>query len=369
MAGRPGGAPNLASPVKPVRSPLGVAGALLAGLVLLGACGDDEPAPAAVVDGTEITQQDVVDELEAIAGNGDYLEALEGRGVDVLGEGEGNFTTAFASDVLARQIQYTIVANEVARRDLQVDDECRAAAQDEVVRGLNDFSQTGDGQTVFDNFPEAYRDNLVTWNSGVLILQGDLAGRPCIDEAAIEDYFAENEAQFTQVCARHILVATAAEADAVVADLAAGSDFATIAAERSTDAGSGAQGGDLGCAAAGGYVPEFQEAVVRQDIGVVGAPVESEFGFHVIVVDSREEAVLDDVRDEVVTALAEEVQAGFGEWFNTALPAADVTVDERYGTWDAASASITRPVADGDDTGTTSETGDSETGSTTTTSG
>jgi PPIC-type PPIASE domain len=347
-----GAAPNLAPLVNSVgttpparRALLAVA---LAALGLLAACGDDEPEAAAVVDGTEISQQDVVDELEAIAGNGDYLEALESRGVDVLGEGEGNFTTAFASQVLARQIQYTIVTNEVARRGLEVDDECRAAARDEVVRGLSDFSQTGDGQTVFDNFPENYREKLITWNSGVLILQGDLAGRPCIDEAALEDYFDEHAAEFTEVCAHHILVPTVEEANTVVADLAAGADFATIATERSTDTGSGAQGGDLGCAPAGGYVPEFRDAVVGQEIGVVGAPVESEFGFHVIRVDSREEPILDDVRGEVVTAVAQEVQGGFGEWFEGALTEADVTVDERYGTWDAATAGITRPQSEGD---------------------
>ena len=365
MPGRREAAPNLAPPVNPVRTrpparrvPGVVALVALAALGLLAACGDDEPEPAAVVDGTEISQQDVVDELEAIAANGAYLEALEGRGIDVLGEGEGDFTTAFAAQVLARQIQYTIVTNEVARRGLEVDDECRAAAQDEVVRGLTEFSQTGDGQTVFDNFPENYREKLITWNSGVLIMQGDLAGRPCIDEAAIEAYFDENAADFTEVCAHHILVPTLDAANTVVTDLAAGADFATVATERSTDTGSGAQGGDLGCTSAGTYVPEFRDAVVSQDIGVVGAPVESEFGYHVIRVDSREEPVLEDVRGEVVSAVAQEVQGGFSEWFEGALGAADVSVDERYGTWDAATASITRPQSGGGTptTGTTAPT-------------
>jgi hypothetical protein len=327
----------------------------LAALGLLAACGDDEPEPAAVVDGTEISQQDVVDELEAISANGDYLEALESRGIDVLGEGEGNFTTAFANQVLARQIQYTIVTNEVARRGLEVDEACRAAARDEVVRGLAEFSLTGDGQTVFDNFPEDYREKLLTWNSGVLIMQGDLAGRPCIDEEAIEDYFDEHASEFTEVCAHHILVESVDAANTVVADLAAGADFASLATERSTDTGSGAQGGDLGCSTAGAYVPEFADAVTSQEIGVVGAPVQSEFGYHVIRVDSREEPVLDDVRGDIVSAIAQEVQGGFSEWFQGALADADVSVDERYGTWNAESASITRSESGGD-TPTTSTT-------------
>jgi hypothetical protein len=334
--------------VKPVRLSLSLLA--LSAAVALGACGDDEPVAAAVVDGTEITQQSVVDELEAIAGNPDYLEALEQNSGPVLGDGEDNFDSAFAAQVLSRQIQYTIVTNEVARRGLEVDDACRVAAEQEVVESLGGFSADGDGQPIYEAFPEAYRDQLVTWNAGVLALQGDLAGQPCVNEAAIEDYFEANRADFTEVCAHHILVATQEEAAAIEAELAAGADFGAIAVERYTDTTSGAEGGDLGCAGAGGYVAEFRDAVLSQDIGVVGPPVESQFGFHVIVVDSREEAVLDDdVRDEVRAVLAQDVQTGFGEWFNQALSDAEVTVDARYGTWNATDGQITRPVAGVDD--------------------
>jgi foldase protein PrsA len=335
--------------VKPVRSLL----ALFVAVLGLAACGDDEPAPAAVVDGTEITEQSVVDELEAIAGNADYLESLEQSleqsGLAVLGDEEDTFNSAFAAQVLSRQIQYTIVSNEVARRELVVDDACEAAARDELVSGLASFSATGDGDAIYEAFPPAYRDQLVSWNAGVLALQGDLAEQPCVNEAAIEDYFEANRAEFTQVCARHILVATLEEAEAIETELAAGADFATIATERSTDPGSGAQGGDLGCAAAGGYVEGFNEAVLSQPIGEVGPPVESQFGFHIVVVDSREDAELEDVRDQVTSVLASNVQTGFGEWFNNAMSAAEVTVDARYGTWDAATGQIERPGAGSDD--------------------
>src|SRR6187402_3069097 len=104
MPGAKGAAPNLAPLVKPVSSLLGVgrptrgrvalrgALALLPALALFAACADDEPPAAAVVDGTEISEQSVVDELEAIAANADYLDTLEQGGRDVLGEEDGTFS-------------------------------------------------------------------------------------------------------------------------------------------------------------------------------------------------------------------------------------------------------------------------------------
>jgi hypothetical protein len=83
---------------------------------------------------------------------------------------------------------------------------------------------------------------------------------------------------------------------------------------------------------------------------VVGAPVETEFGFHVIEVTERGVPDFEDVQQQVASALAQEVEAAFGEWFQGAIAEAEVTVDERYGTWNATDGAIQRP-ASGDDLG------------------
>jgi len=83
--------------------------------------------------------------------------------------------------------------------------------------------------------------------------------------------------------ARHILVATKDEALAIIADLDGGADFAEIATEKSTDPGSGRNGGDLGFRGRGAMVKPFDDAVFTLEAGAYTAePVESQFGFHVI---------------------------------------------------------------------------------------
>lgn len=138
----------------------------------------------------------------------------------------------------------------------------------------------------------------------------------------------------TTVCARHILVASEEEADAVIDRLDGGDEFAGVAAELSIDTGSGTAGGDLGCLTADNYVVPFADAAISAEIGAVTGPVESDFGFHVLIVDSRETQSLDEIRSDLEASLVNQ-QAGdlFDAWVFESLGAADIVVTERYGTW------------------------------------
>lgn len=92
-----------------------------------------------------------------------------------------------------------------------------------------------------------------------------------------------------RVCARHILVATEAVAREALAEVRRSNDFAAVARARSTD-GSRAQGGDLGCFAREEMVAPFAEAAFALPPGQVTAnPVQTQFGWHLIQVDRREE--------------------------------------------------------------------------------
>lgn len=149
--------------------------------------------------------------------------------------------------------------------------------------------------------------------------------------ADAEAEIARDPVAWTEVCASHILVATAEEADDVTARLAAGEEFASIAANVSIDPGSGANGGDLGCTSPSNYVPEFADATMTAEIGVPTEPVVSDFGSHIILVESR--TVADTV--EVLAYLNREVVDG---WFLSAIAATAVTVLPEVGEW------ITEPV-------------------------
>jgi parvulin-like peptidyl-prolyl isomerase len=112
-----------------------------------------------------------------------------------------------------------------------------------------------------------------------------------------------------QVLARHILVETEEEAQAIYQKLTvAGEDFAEVARESSKDTGSGANGGDLGWFGRGAMVAEFEEAAFSQEIGEVGKPVKSEFGYHIIQVIARQELPLTDSQYQ------QKKETAFNDW-------------------------------------------------------
>lgn len=83
--------------------------------------------------------------------------------------------------------------------------------------------------------------------------------------------------------ARHILVKTKEEADALIAQIKGGKDFAELAKKNSQDPGSAGNGGDLGWFPPSNMVPEFGQAVTQLQNGqMTEAPVQTKFGFHII---------------------------------------------------------------------------------------
>lgn len=138
-------------------------------------------------------------------------------------------------------------------------------------------------------------------------------------QAAYDEAYANAEAEL-EYNASHILVETEEEAQAIVTELEGGADFAALAKERSTGP-SGPNGGELGWFGKGMMVPPFEEAVVAMEPETVSAPVQTQFGWHVIRLNetrSKAAPTLDEVRDELaqniqraaVDARIEELTAG-----------------------------------------------------------
>lgn len=88
--------------------------------------------------------------------------------------------------------------------------------------------------------------------------------------------------------ARHILVEKEDEAKDIIAQIKKGNNFEKLAAEKSKDTGSQARGGDLDWGPAGRYVKPFGEALTKLKKGqMTDAPVQSQFGWHVIRLDDE----------------------------------------------------------------------------------
>jgi peptidyl-prolyl cis-trans isomerase C len=115
--------------------------------------------------------------------------------------------------------------------------------------------------------------------------------------------------------ARHILVETEAQANAILASLKKGGKFEDIAKKQSKDPGSGANGGDLDWAAPGNFVKEFSDAMIALKKGeVTPAAVKSQFGFHIIRLDDVREAQLpklEDVKPQISQQLQQQRMATF----------------------------------------------------------
>ncbi|MDI6025740.1 peptidylprolyl isomerase [Corticibacterium sp. UT-5YL-CI-8] len=110
-----------------------------------------------------------------------------------------------------------------------------------------------------------------------------------------------------EVHARHILVKTKEEADAIVKKLDAGEDFQKLANENTTDPSGKTSGGDLGYFGQGQMVPEFETAAFALDVGAyTKEPVQSQFGWHIIKVEDKrtqQPPAFDTVKDQIRSLL------------------------------------------------------------------
>ena len=110
-----------------------------------------------------------------------------------------------------------------------------------------------------------------------------------------------------EVHARHILVATEAEAKEVAERLKKGDDFAVVAKEKSKD--TGAEGGDLGFFARGQMLKPFEEAAFALDVGQISEPVQTQFGWHIIKVEAKRDQPLptfDQVKEAIIAQLVQQ---------------------------------------------------------------
>lgn len=129
---------------------------------------------------------------------------------------------------------------------------------------------------------------------------------PAAVEAAYEARFEGAEAA-QEYNASHILVDTEEAAAAIKAEIDGGADFAATAREKSTGP-SGPNGGQLGWFGTGAMVPSFEAAVISLEVGEVSDPVQTQFGWHVIILNEtrvQERPTLEDIRLE----LEEEIRA------------------------------------------------------------
>ncbi|HWN99612.1 MAG TPA: peptidylprolyl isomerase [Blastocatellia bacterium] len=182
----------------------------------------------------------------------------------------------------------------------------------------------------------AYMNDLQK-NSDKLVSDGD-----------IEQYFADHGSEFDEVRLRHILISiepkpagdeegaeakdkkdapkpptkeeAKKKAEALLARARNGEDFAKLAKENSDDPGSKDKGGEYDFFGRGRMVPEFEEVAFKLKPGEISEPVETQFGYHIILLEERRAAtsasdpkvrqqITDKLKQEKVEARVDEITA------------------------------------------------------------
>lgn len=104
-----------------------------------------------------------------------------------------------------------------------------------------------------------------------------------------------------------------------------GEDFADLALRYSEDPGSGVEGGDLGWAGRGRYVPEFDEVAFSLEVGEISEPVKTTFGYHIIEVLER-----DDEREKDEASLQQEYAEAFQTWLQEQVLSLEIDRPEDF---------------------------------------
>ena len=202
-------------------------------------------------------------------------------------------------------IAFRLLVQEVAARKIVVADADVDAQIAQVRRQFQTEAQFQQAMAAQKVTQAKMRENARTQLGVEKLLDAEIASKIAVTPAAIDDFYQKNPDKFQQgarVRASHVLISVAenangvakqqakAKAEAVLAELKGGKDFAAVAKENSQDPGSAASGGDLGYFQQGQMVPAFDQVAFALKPGELSGVVESPFGFHIIKVADKQAA-------------------------------------------------------------------------------
>lgn len=309
----------------------------VAAAALLAACAPEDassPDVAATINGEEIPISLLEERFEAIEGNPQFAE-------QVAQDESGEFEDQVQAELLTVLIRSEVLEQGAAEMGIEPTDEDIEAKRAEVVEevggdeAFEEVIETNNltEETVQDQIRELALQDLVAEE-----LTADLD----VDEDEVQTAYDQT---YGTASARHILLETEEAAQQARQRLEEGEDFGELAQELSTDPSAADNAGDLGEFTRGQMVPEFSEAVFDAEEGDILGPVETDFGFHIIEVQAVDEGPpLSEVEDELRDQLLEgERSTIVGEWLTEQLEEAEITVNPRFGEWDAEQGVVTPP--------------------------
>ncbi|MEY8735495.1 peptidylprolyl isomerase [Peribacillus frigoritolerans] len=234
----------------------------------------------------------------------------------------------YGEDTLDLLITNKLVELEAEKAGIKIKDEEIQKEIDVMVESYGDEKSLKEQLEASGSSMDALKKDIVVYLQTKKLVEP----RITVTDDEISTYFEDNKdtfAQAEQVEASHILVEDEKTAKKVAKELAAGGDFAKLAAEYSTDTETADNGGSLGYFGKGDMVEEFEDVAFDLDINKVSDPVKTEYGYHIIKVTGKKEAKkanLEDSKDVIKeTLLSERLQEEYPVWLAEVKKDHDIT--------------------------------------------
>ncbi|MEO5842357.1 MAG: peptidylprolyl isomerase [Acidimicrobiales bacterium] len=302
-----------------------LAGVLVLVLAAAFVTGCGSSTSPATVNGTGVDRGEFLDQLSQLA-------KLNGADANAI-------TNEQSSDLLTQTIIALLIADDIKRLGLTVDEANVEANRVAIEDDLKQRAEAGEATEAISKSFIAYAAR-VQAQQDVLIARITDTTKPWFTDGDVRSYYDfVKDTKYVNYCTHHILVDAEADATEIVGLLKNGGDFAQLAKDRSTDASSGDQGGDLGCNQKGSFVTEFEDAVLDARTGDTLGPIKTEYGYHVIRVDQALGLQpFDTVRESIATTLGN--QDG---WLSWKVYSSKIKVNKKYGSWSNDTTSVTPP--------------------------
>jgi peptidyl-prolyl cis-trans isomerase C len=165
-----------------------------------------------------------------------------------------------------------------------------------------------DGDEVFKSQLETVKVNILKQYA-----VNETIANIAVEENDAEEYYEKNKDNFQMpesIRTKHILVDSEEEAKSIHEEIGGGLAFED-AATKYSKCPSKESGGDLGMFGRGKMVPEFEDAAFAMNVGEISKPVKTQFGYHIIKVEEKQEASVrayDEVKNEIGQRLVTEKQ-------------------------------------------------------------
>jgi hypothetical protein len=310
---------------------------------------------AATVNGTDISMSKLYDDLDAIASDPGLRSNFEQNGASVYGPDERSYTTAFASGWLGQLINAELVRQQLDELGQSPNASDQSQAKDKIASSIS-------------GLPQDLQDRLVADTANQIALQRiltDEASNEPISDDEVRAFYDERIDSLMQsnggevACVGYATVGfdptgqsasgTPEQVDAAhrtaqtIHDrVVAGESLDTVASSLSGDTVNLVQGGDLNCFGRDqSQLPsDLTDRIFTQPVGAVSDPIDIDGAVVLLLVRSRGVLPFEEVEDEIRQQLESDRGAAAQQRF---VRGSTVDVDQRFGTFDVGTSTVTPP--------------------------